>query len=92
MLVAIMALAETRTPGSRHAVRPGSVVLMALALAALAYEMFAGPGLLGGVTAMRTGWFWLACAGAAGLFLICAERQRALLPAAPDQSSSGPPR
>lgn len=78
MLVAVMALAETRTPDSRQAVRPGSVMLMGLAALFLAYEFLAGPGTLRGVTAIRTPWFWVVCTSVPLLLVVTTERLRAL--------------
>ncbi|MCA8950949.1 MAG: hypothetical protein KDE27_15705 [Planctomycetes bacterium] len=97
-LVAIMALAETRTPSSQQAVRPGSLMLAALATAMLAFELSTGPGTLRGVSARWTGPFWVACAALPVLLLCCAMRFRALKqqpPAAgwlePDRAHSGSP-
>ncbi len=75
-LVAIMAMAETRTPSSRQAVRPGSLMLVAVAAAALAFEFWSGPGNLRGVTAGWTAPFYVACAALPILLLVCAQRWR----------------
>ena len=77
-LIAIMALAETRTPSSRQAVRPGSLMLAALATGILAFEAFQGPGMLRGVSARWTPWFWVACVALPVLLLTCVVRFRAL--------------
>lgn len=95
-LVTVMALAETRTPSSRQAVRPGSVMLVALATATLMFELLAGPGTLRGVSATWTPWFFVACAAVPVLLLTCLQRWRALRavpgrspdPGSPDRGST----
>ncbi len=77
-LIAIMALAETRTPASRQAVRPGSLMLAVIATALLAFEVIQGPGMLRSVSARFTPWFWLACGALPVLLATCIVRFRAL--------------
>ena len=54
--------------------------LVVLAALALGYEMLLGPGMLRGVTAMRTPWFWIACASVPVLLYVCVERLRVVRP------------
>jgi hypothetical protein len=60
LLVAVMALAETGSPTSRQAVRPGSLLLAGIALVALLFDGLQGPGSLRGVSAVWTGWYYVA--------------------------------
>lgn len=61
LLVAVMALAESGSPTSRQAVRPGSLLVAIIALLTLLFEGLQGPGTLRGVTAAWTGWYYVAC-------------------------------
>lgn len=74
LFVTVMALAETHTPSSRVAVRPGSLLLVAVAALMLVPEWFAGPGSLRGVTASWTVWFYLLSLGLPLLLAACAQR------------------
>lgn len=62
MMVAMMALVESGSRESQLAVRPGSLMLTAIALLTLALAAVQGPGDLRSVSASWTGWFYLACA------------------------------
>lgn len=75
MLVAVMALAETSTPSSRQAVRPASLLLSLIALASMIGSLATGPGMLRGVSATWTLFYYAACAGLAALVVACAHRQ-----------------
>ncbi|MBM4060768.1 MAG: hypothetical protein FJ265_06700 [Planctomycetes bacterium] len=74
LFVAVMALVETTSPGSKHAVRPGSLMLCCIALAMLGFAVLEGPGDLGGVSAAWTPWFYVACVGLPVLCLVCLRR------------------
>ena len=74
LMVAVMALAESGTPSSRHAVRPGSLLLAVLALATLVASGFAGPGTFGNVSAAWTPWFYVACVSLPVLSFVCLRR------------------
>ncbi|MFO1077729.1 MAG: hypothetical protein U1E73_08380 [Planctomycetota bacterium] len=78
LLVAVMALAESGTPESLRAVRPGSLMLVSLAVLALGAEWLAGPGELRGASAVRTFWFHVACFAVPLLFLVCWRRYRSM--------------
>lgn len=77
LLVAMMALAETRAKSTQEAARPASVLLVGLSALALAYEWRGGPGLLRGVTATWTMAWWLLAASLPALFAACLVRCRA---------------
>ncbi len=74
LLIALLTLAETRTPTTAQATRPGSLVLAAAALLTLGAEWLAGPGLLHGVSAEWTLGFHAAIAGVALLSAAAAVR------------------
>ncbi|HEX5050180.1 MAG TPA: hypothetical protein VFZ65_00280 [Planctomycetota bacterium] len=78
LLVVVMALGETGSTRSRQAVRPGSLMLVGVAALALLFEWWNGPGMLRGVSARWTGWFYLACTGLPVLLATCAVRWAAL--------------
>ena len=77
-LVAVLALAETRTPSSKQAVRPGSVMLVSLATLALLFDVLSGPGTLRGVSAEWTIQFYIACFALPLLLISCLLRWRAM--------------
>jgi hypothetical protein len=77
-LVAIMAMAETKTPSSRQAARPGSLMIVTIAVTALAFEAVKGAGTLRGVSAIWTPWFYVTCAALPIMLAICLQRWRAL--------------
>jgi hypothetical protein len=74
LMVAVMALAESGTPASRQAVRPGSLLLALLALATLVAAGFAGPGNVGNVSGAWTSWFYVACTSLPVLAFVCLRR------------------
>ncbi|MBM3974117.1 MAG: hypothetical protein FJ301_08470 [Planctomycetes bacterium] len=76
LLVAMMALAETRARSTQEAARPASVLLVGLSALALAYEWRGGPGLLRGVTATWTSAWWLLAASLPALLAACIVRCR----------------
>jgi hypothetical protein len=78
LMVGALALAESGSPSSRRAVRPGSLLLAAVACAALAATAWRGPGSLGGVTAAWTIWFFVGAIGMVALFVLCMRRWVAL--------------
>lgn len=82
MLVAMMALAETRAKSTQEAARPASVLLVALSALALAFEWRGGPGMLRGVTATWTSAWWLLAASLPALLAACLMRCRAAKPGA----------
>ena len=84
LLVAMMALAETRAKSTQEAARPASVLLVALTVLALAYEWRGGPGTLRGVTATWTKAWWLLAASLPALLAACLVRCR------PSQAGASP--
>lgn len=74
LLVAMLALAETRAKSTQEASRPASAFLTALCAVALAVEWTAGPGQLRGVSARWTAAFWLAAASVPALLVACLAR------------------
>lgn len=66
LLTGLLVLSEGRTDSAREAVRAGSFLLMAIAAAALAWRWWQGPGLLHGVTAAHSEWFFAAAGAIAG--------------------------
>ncbi len=60
LLTALIVLAEGTSQDARQAVRSASLMLMGLSLATLAWRLIDGPGLIRGVSASHTGWFFLA--------------------------------
>jgi hypothetical protein len=91
LLVAVMTLAETQAPATHHAVRPASLLLVAVCTAALALEWADGPGMLRGVSATWTGAFWLVLGAVPVLLAICFVRWTAAARSTGGYSSSGPP-
>jgi hypothetical protein len=77
-LVAIMALAETRTRSTHEAARPASLLLVAVAAAALGFEWLDGPGTLRGLTAKWTPAFWTVLASLPVLLAVCFARWNAV--------------
>lgn len=73
-LVAVMALAESGTPTSQRAVRPGSLMLVAITALVLGCEWTAGPGHVRGVSAAWTGWFYLLLVSVPLLLTACTLR------------------
>jgi len=73
-LVTVMALAESGTPSSQSAVRPGSLLLVAITTLVLGLEWSGGPGSMRGVTASWTTWFYLLLASVPVLLTVCALR------------------
>jgi hypothetical protein len=73
-LVAVMAMAESGTPLSQRAVRPGSLMLVGISTLVLACEWTAGPGHLRGVSAAWTGWFYVLLASLPILLAACTLR------------------
>lgn len=78
LLIAVMALAETGSSTSRQAVRPGSLLVAAIALLTLLFDGLQGPGSLRGVTAAWTGWYYLACVAVLLLAVACLLRWNAM--------------
>jgi hypothetical protein len=76
LMVAVMALAESGTPTSRQAVRPGSLLLACVALLTLTASALQGPGNLRSVSAAWTPWFYVASASLPLLFAACLQRWR----------------
>lgn len=74
LLVAMLAVAETRAKSTQEATRPASAFLTALCALALAVEWGAGPGQLRGVTATWTAAFWLALTSVPALLVACLAR------------------
>ncbi len=74
LMATVMTLIETSSQKSREAVRPGTLLLVAIALLALLAELFAGPGMLRGVTAAWTTPFYVACVALPLLTLVCGAR------------------
>jgi hypothetical protein len=74
LLVLVLTLAESDTPAARRAVRPGSLLVVAIALLSLLLWASGGPGLLRGVSARWTGWFYLAATCLPLLFGGCLRR------------------
>ncbi len=77
-LVGMLALAETDSLETHQAVRPASVLLVAISALAFALEWGDGPGHLRGVSAVWTWAFWLTATSLPLLLLACAQRCRAL--------------
>ncbi len=88
LLVAIITLAETPARTTHQAARPASLMLVAVSAAAIALELWSGPGMLGGVTARWTVAFWLVVASVPVLLAACFARWART---ASGYSSSGPP-
>lgn len=78
MMATVMALVETSSQRTRDAVRPGSLMLVAIALLAMLAEFFGGPGTLRGVTASWTPPFYVACVALPLLTMVCGARFAAL--------------
>lgn len=76
-LVAVMALAESGTPTSQQAARPGSLILVAVTTLVLGIEWSNGPGTMRGVSASWTGWFYLLLVSLPVLLLACTRRWHA---------------
>jgi hypothetical protein len=74
LLVAMMALAETQARSTHQAARPASVLLVAVAAAALLFEWLDGPGTLRGVTAQWTWAFWVVASATGALLFACTRR------------------
>jgi phosphatidylserine synthase len=74
LLVAMLAVAETRAKSTQEATRPASAFLTALCAIALAVEWSAGPGQLRGVSATWTAAFWLAAVSVPALLVACLAR------------------
>jgi hypothetical protein len=73
-LVIVMTLAETPARTSHAAVRPASLLLVAVSALTLTFEWLDGPGLLRGVTATWTWAFWIVAIAMAGLLFACIRR------------------
>lgn len=82
LMVAVLALAESGTPSSRLAVRPGSLLIAVLALLTLLASGFSGPGTVGGVSAAWTPWFYIACISLPVLSYVCLRRWAVVRPSA----------
>lgn len=76
LLVAMMAMAETKARATQDATRPASVLLIGFSALALGYEWRAGPGLLRGVTATWTIAWWLLALSVPTLLAVCLLRCR----------------
>lgn len=74
LLVAMLALAETRAKSTQEASRPACAFLTALCAVALAVKWSTGPGQLRGVSARWTAAFWLAAASVPALLVACLAR------------------
>lgn len=74
LLVATMTLAETSAKVTHQAVRPASLLLVAVSTVALALECWEGPGHLRGVTACWTYAFWLLAGCVPALLMACTLR------------------
>ncbi len=74
LMVAMMMLVESGTPASRQAVRPGSLLLVGIALLTLVFAGLQGPGTIRGVTAEWNGWFYTACISLPVLSFVCLQR------------------
>ena len=85
LMVAMMTLVESGTPASRQAVRPGSLLLVGIALVTLVFSGLQGPGTLGSVSADWTGWFYTACISLPVLSLACLQRWTAMKPGSQPQ-------
>ncbi|MCR9244008.1 MAG: hypothetical protein NXI31_03180 [bacterium] len=72
----ILALVETQSKASKQAARPGSLMIVAIAALMLAFDVIRGPGMLRGVSAAWTFWFWLACAAVPVLLTVVVVRWR----------------
>jgi hypothetical protein len=83
LLVALMALAETNADATRQAVRPASLMLVAVSAAVLLREWLEGPGTLRGVSATWTIAFWLVAVSVPVLLAVCFARWAALPRARP---------
>jgi cytochrome bd-type quinol oxidase subunit 2 len=79
-LVAILSLAETNTPATQHAVRPASLILVAVCTLAVTFQWWSGPGNVRGATARWTYAFWLLAAALPALLLACTLRCASLRP------------
>lgn len=77
-LVAILSLAETNTPATQHAVRPASLLLVAVCTLAVTFQWWNGPGHVRGATACWTYAFWLFATALPALLLVCTLRCAAL--------------
>ena len=78
LLVSVMTLAETRTPTSRTAVRPGSLLIVLVAASSMVLALWDGPGWLRGVTARWTWAFVVAAVCVPALLIACFVRWLAL--------------
>ena len=87
-LVAVMALVETQTHSAKQAVRPASLLLVAVMALSLLLYLLRGPGMLRGVTATWTFSLYLGTVGSVALLLACVARFRAMQP----PRAAGPPR
>jgi hypothetical protein len=74
LLVSVMTLAETRTPTSRTAVRPGSLLIVVVAACSLVLTLWDGPGWLRGVTARWTWAFLVTAVCVPALLVACFVR------------------
>lgn len=74
LLVAMLAMAETKAKVTQQAARPGSLLLVVLATLTLALEWWQGPGFLGGVSACWTFAFWTGMAACPLLLIACVRR------------------
>lgn len=74
LLTSLLLLGEGRSDESRDAVRTASALLMAAALVVLVLHLADGPGLLRGVDAEFSAWFFAATLGAAGGALAAGRR------------------
>lgn len=77
-LVFVMALGETQTPRSKHAVRPASLMLVALMAAALLMYALQGPPDVRAVSGRWTISFYLSVLGSGALLWACIARVRAI--------------
>jgi hypothetical protein len=73
-MVAVLAFVETETVSSRHAVRPASLLLAGLSTMVIAFEWSAGPGVLRGVSATWTPWFYVVLVSTPLLLAACVRR------------------
>jgi hypothetical protein len=85
LLVLVLTLVESDTPSARRAVRPGSLMVVTIALGSLCVWAFGGPGMLRGVSARWTTWFYLAALCLPLLFFGCLRRWLALAGPGPER-------
>jgi hypothetical protein len=76
LLVAMMAMSETKARATQDATRPASALLVGVCALALGYEWRGGPGLLRGVTATWTQAWWLLALSLPTLLVVCLLRCR----------------